>query len=41
MQTNGDKVSDSLKSEDDSEGIILDITDGDGNWKGAATNVTL
>lgn len=30
-----------VKSEDDSEGIILDITDGDGNWKGAATNVTL
>ena len=30
-----------VKSEDDSEGIIIDITDGDGNWKGAATNVTL
>jgi len=30
-----------VKSEDDDEGIILDITDGDGNWKGAATNVTL
>jgi ATP-dependent DNA ligase len=30
-----------IKSEDDSEGIVLDITDGDGNWKGAATNVTL
>jgi DNA ligase-1 len=30
-----------VKSEDDDEGIILNITDGDGNWKGAATNVTL
>jgi ATP-dependent DNA ligase len=30
-----------VKSEDDDEAIILDITDGDGNWKGAATNVTL
>lgn len=30
-----------VKSEDDDEGTILDITDGDGNWKGAATNVTL
>ena len=30
-----------VKSEDDDEGIIVDITDGDGNWKGAATNVTL
>lgn len=30
-----------VKIEDDDEGIILDITDGDGNWKGAATNVTL
>jgi len=30
-----------VKSEDDDEGVILDITDGDGNWKGAATNVTL
>jgi len=30
-----------VKVEDDSEGIIADITDGDGNWKGAATNVTL
>jgi ATP-dependent DNA ligase len=30
-----------VKSEDDSEATILDITDGDGNWKGAATNVTL
>lgn len=30
-----------VKSEDDDEGVIVDITDGDGNWKGAATNVTL
>lgn len=30
-----------VKSEDDDEGTILGITDGDGNWKGAATNVTL
>jgi DNA ligase-1 len=30
-----------VKSEDDDEGIILNITDGDGTWKGAATNVTL
>lgn len=30
-----------IKSEDDSEATILDITDGDGNWSGAATNVTL
>jgi DNA ligase-1 len=30
-----------VKSEDDDEATILDITDGDGNWKGAATNVTL
>lgn len=30
-----------FKPEDDDEGIILDITDGDGNWAGAATNVTL
>lgn len=30
-----------VKSEDDDEGTILDIKDGDGNWKGAATNVTL
>jgi ATP-dependent DNA ligase len=30
-----------LKIDDSDEGLILDITDGDGNWKGAATNVTL
>lgn len=30
-----------VKVDDDSEAVILDITDGDGNWKGAATNVTL
>lgn len=30
-----------VKAEDDDEATILDITDGDGNWKGAATNVTL
>lgn len=30
-----------IKAEDDSEATILDITDGDGNWAGAATNVTL
>jgi len=30
-----------VKSEDDDEGTILGITDGDGKWKGAATNVTL
>lgn len=30
-----------VKTDDDAEGVILDITDGDGNWKGAATNVTL
>ena len=30
-----------VKSEDDDDGIIQNITDGDGNWKGAATNVTL
>ena len=29
------------KPEQDDEGIILDITDGTGNWKGAAYNVTL
>jgi ATP-dependent DNA ligase len=30
-----------VKPEDDSEAEIINITDGDGNWKGAATNVTL
>jgi len=30
-----------VKVDDDSEATIVDITDGDGNWKGAATNVTL
>ena len=30
-----------VKTEDDDEAVILDITDGDGNWKDAATNVTL
>lgn len=30
-----------VKTEEDDEAIIVDITDGDGNWKGAATNVTL
>lgn len=30
-----------VKSEDDDEAKIINITDGDGNWKGAATNVTL
>jgi ATP-dependent DNA ligase len=30
-----------FKPEDDSEGVILDITDGTGNWSGAAYNVTL
>jgi ATP-dependent DNA ligase len=30
-----------VKIDDDDEAIILDITDADGNWKGAATNVTL
>jgi DNA ligase-1 len=30
-----------VKAEDDDEATILDITDGDGNWKDAATNVTL
>jgi DNA ligase-1 len=30
-----------VKPEDDDEAKILAITDGDGNWKGAATNVTL
>lgn len=30
-----------VKAEDDDEAVIVDITDGDGNWKGAATNVTL
>ena len=30
-----------VKSEEDDEAVILEITDGDGNWKGAATNVTL
>jgi ATP-dependent DNA ligase len=30
-----------FKPEDDDEALILDITDGDGNWAGAATNVTL
>lgn len=30
-----------VKIDEDSEATIIDITDGDGNWKGAATNVTL
>jgi DNA ligase-1 len=30
-----------VKVDEDSEATIVDITDGDGNWKGAATNVTL
>jgi len=30
-----------VKADDDDEAIILDITDADGNWKGAATNATL
>jgi ATP-dependent DNA ligase len=30
-----------FKPEDDDEGAILDITDGTGNWSGAAYNVTL
>jgi len=30
-----------VKAEDDDEAVIVNITDGDGNWKGAATNVTL
>lgn len=30
-----------IKEDEDSEAIIVEITDGDGNWKGAATNVTL
>ena len=30
-----------VKIDEDSEATIVDITDGDGNWKGAATNVTL
>lgn len=30
-----------VKAEDDDEAVIIEITDGDGNWKGAATNVTL
>lgn len=30
-----------VKVDEDSEATIIDITDGDGNWKGAATNVTL
>jgi len=30
-----------VKVDDDSEATIIDVTDGDGNWKGAATNVTL
>ena len=29
------------KPEEDDEGIITDITDGTGNWRGAAYNVTL
>jgi DNA ligase-1 len=29
------------KPEDDDEGVILDITDGNGNWAGSAYNVTL
>lgn len=30
-----------VKVDEDSEATIVNITDGDGNWKGAATNVTL
>lgn len=30
-----------IKPEDDSEAILIDIQDGDGNWKGAATIATL
>jgi len=30
-----------VKIDEDSEATVIDITDGDGNWKGAATNVTL
>jgi ATP-dependent DNA ligase len=30
-----------VKPEDDDEGTILDITDGSGNWAGAAYNVTI
>lgn len=30
-----------VKIDEDDEGEIVDITDGDGNWKGAAVNVTL
>jgi len=30
-----------VKPEDDAEGLILAITDGKGNWAGAATNVTI
>lgn len=30
-----------VKAEDDDEAVIVGIIDGDGNWKGAATNVTL
>jgi DNA ligase-1 len=30
-----------VKVDEDDEGVILDIKDGDGNWKNAATNVTL
>ena len=30
-----------VKIDEDDEAIILNITDGDGNWSGAATNVTL
>ena len=30
-----------VKIDEDDEGVIIDMTDGDGNWKGAATNVTL
>lgn len=30
-----------VKVDEDDEADFLDITDGDGNWKGAATNITL
>ena len=30
-----------VKIDEDDEAVIVDITDGDGNWKDAATNVTL
>ncbi len=30
-----------VKIDEDDEAEFLDITDGDGNWKGAATNITL